>query len=468
MNKLPLTIKETQSGLLKKEYTAVDLVKGYLDNIRAKDKDLNSFLTIAENEAFESAKDTDQLIKKDGEKAFTNKPLLGVVVAHKDIFLTKGVRTTAASKVLESYVPVYSSTSVKRIQEAGAIVMGKLNMDAWAHGSSGENSDFGSTKNPWSKSHVPGGSSSGSGAALAANFSLITTGTDTCGSVRLPANYCGVYGFKPTYGAVSRYGVIAMASSLDSVGHFGRTAGDIRKVFNVTRGEDGKDATVKNFHDDKKTGKLTIGVPREFFGKGLNEEVRKSIEEALSVFEKDGYSLKEISLPHTKYGISVYYIVQPAEVSSNLGRYDGIRYGNTRGSFGDEAKRRIMLGSYVLSSGYYDAYYLRAMKVRSRIIEEINEAYKKVDVIIAPVAPTPPFKLGEKVDDPLQMYLTDIFAATANLSGTPALSVPFGFTKDKLPLGFQIMGPRFSEERIFTMAERFEKLTNYIPSVAKI
>ena len=464
---LPLTIIDTQEGLLKKKFTATDLVNEYLARIDKFDKGLNIFLTVSDEIAFEQAKEADSLIANYKEKAFEQKPLLGVVVAHKDLFLTKGVRTTAASKVLESYVPAYSATVVKRLEEAGTIMIGKANCDAWAHGSSGENSDFGATKNPWNEKYTPGGSSSGSGASLAANFSLISTGTDTCGSIRLPANYCYAFGLKPTYGGVSRYGIVAMASSLDSVGHFGRTVEDVRKVFEVTRGEDGLDGTVKNgwsSHEPKR--KLKIGLPKEFFVEGLDKEVEKSVSLAAKVLEKEGIELVEISLPTTKYGISVYYVIQPAEVSSNLGRYDGIRYGNDRSSFGAEAKRRIMLGTYVLSAGYYDAYYLKAMKVRTKIRQEVDGAFSEVDAIIAPVAPTPPFKLGEKVNDPLKMYLTDIFAATANLAGIPSLAIPSGFTSENLPLGFQLMGPRFSEETLFNIAEIYQKAVGYKPKVA--
>jgi aspartyl-tRNA(Asn)/glutamyl-tRNA(Gln) amidotransferase subunit A len=346
-------------------------------------------------------------------------------------------------------------------------MIGKVNCDAWAHGSSGENSDFGPTKNPWNEKYTPGGSSSGSGAALASNFCLISTGTDTCGSIRLPANYCYAFGLKPTYGGVSRYGIVAMASSLDSVGHFARSVGDIRKVFEITRGEDGLDATVKNGWSKKDPqNKLKIGLPKEFFVEGLDKEVEKSVSDAAKILEKEGIELIEISLPTTKYGISVYYVIQPAEVSSNLGRYDGIRYGNDRSAFGAEAKRRIMLGTYVLSAGYYDAYYLKAMKVRTKIRQEVDKAFSEVDAIIAPVAPTPPFKLGEKVNDPLKMYLTDIFAATANLAGIPSLAIPSGFTSENLPLGFQLMGPRFSEETLFNIAEIYQKAVGYKPKVA--
>lgn len=465
---LPLTIKETQEGLLKKKFKAVELVDSYLERVNKYNKNLNIFLTVSEERAYEDAKKIDKHLANDDTQVLADLPLFGVVLAHKDLFLTKGIRTTAASKVLESYVPSYSGTVVNKLEKAGTIMLGKLNCDAWAHGSSGENSDFGPTKNPWGLDFVPGGSSSGSGAALAANMSLVSTGTDTCGSIRLPANYCGAYGFKPTYGSVSRYGIIAMASSLDSVGHFARSAEDIEKVYTVTKGEDGKDSTVKNGDYIKPKAKIRIGVPREFFAEGLDKKIEKNVMEAAKIFEKEGIELVDVSLPSTKYGISVYYIIQPAEVSSNLGRYDGIRYGNSRESFGDEAKRRIMLGTYVLSAGYYDAYYLKAMKVRTKIIQEVNKVFDEVDAVIAPVAPTPPFRLGEKVSDPLKMYLTDIYAATANLAGIPSLAIPNGFTEEGLPLGFQIMGPRFAENTLFELGKLFEKITNYKPKVASL
>jgi aspartyl-tRNA(Asn)/glutamyl-tRNA(Gln) amidotransferase subunit A len=444
---LPLTIKQTQKGLLRKEFSAVELVDAYLLRIRTFDKDLNAFITISDELAYKQAKKVDKIINELGDEALTRHPLLGVTVAHKDLFLTKGIRTTAASKVLTNYVPAYSATVVRRLENAGCIMIGKTNCDAWAHGSSGENSDFGSTKNPWDKEYVPGGSSSGSGAALAANFSLITTGTDTCGSIRLPANYCGVVGFKPTYGTVSRYGVIAMASSLDSVGHLAHCVDDIERVFKITKGVDNKDSTVCISQLPATSYQLPkrIGIPKEFFTDGLEREVEKSVLDTIAILKKEGVEFVDIALPHTKYAISVYYIIQPAEVSSNLNRYDGI-----------------------LSAGYYDAYYLKAMKVRSIIKNEIDEAFKKVDAIIAPVSPTTAFKLGEKVDDPLQMYLTDIFAATANLSGIPSLAIPSGFSRSGLPLGFQLMGPQFSEPTLFKLGKLYEKASGWKPKIASL
>jgi len=463
---IPLTIKETQAGLLERKFTASQLVDAYLNRISRFDKELNSFLTVSEKEAYSQAKKVDRLIDQLGEVALERRPLLGVVVAHKDLFLTKGIRTTAGSKVLESYVPVYSATVVEKLEKAGAIIIGKTNCDAWAHGASGENSDFGPTKNPWNKKYVPGGSSSGSAAAVAANLTLFATGTDTGGSVRQPANFCGLVGLKPTYGAVSRYGIVAMASSLDSIGHLTRSVSDAEKIFAVTAGEDGKDSTLKNPEIRKLNRKFKIGIPKEYFIKGLDQEVEKAVLEVARALEKEGVELVDISLPHTKYAISVYYIIQPAEVSSNLGRYDGIRYGNNRSTFGNEAKRRIMLGTYVLSAGYYQAYYLKAMKVRSKIIEDFDRAFEKVDAIIAPVSPTPAFRLGEKAQDPLQMYLADVLTVAANLAGIPGLAIPSGFSENDLPLGFQLMGPRFSEGTLFELGRFYEKVVGWKPTVA--
>lgn len=465
---IPLTIRETQEGLLNGELSAVRLVKEYLDRIDKYNRILNVYLTITRDKALEDAERVDRVISDLGKDALSAYPLIGVAVNYKDLYLTKNIRTTAASRVLENYIPPYSATVVERLERAGVICLGKTNHDAWAHGSSGENSDFGPTVNPWNKSYVPGGSSSGPAASLAANLALVSTGTDTGSSVRLPASFCNLFGLKPTYGAVSRYGVIAMASSLDTIGNFGRCTEDIEKVFDVIKGEDGKDSTAINGKWSEPKERLKIGIPKEYFIKGIDRGVENMVLEAAKTFEKEGVELVNISLPHTEYAIDVYYIVMPAEVSSNLGRYDGIRYGNDRLSFGDEAKRRIMLGTYVLSSGYYDAYYLKAMKVRSKLIEDFNEAFKKVDAIIAPVSPTPPFKLGEKTSDPLQMYLADIFTVSANLAGIPGLAIPSGFNKDGLPLGFQLMGPRFSERTLFKLGKVFETATNYKPKTAEL
>jgi aspartyl-tRNA(Asn)/glutamyl-tRNA(Gln) amidotransferase subunit A len=459
----PLTIKETRNGLINKKFSAVELVDEYLAKINVH-KGLNAFLTISDEIAYSEAKEIDKLLENGITK--DQYPLLGAVIAHKDLFLTKGVRTTAASKVLESFIPEYSATVVERDKKAGAIMIGKTNCDAWAHGASGENSDFGPTLNPWNKEYVPGGSSSGSACAVASGMSLIATGTDTGGSIRQPANFCGVTGLKPTYGTVSRYGVVAMASSLDSIGCFGHTVTDVETIFNVTKGEDGFDSTIKNVEDQKPKDNLKIGIPKEYFTEGLDKEVEKSVQQAIKIFDKEGIEIVEVTLPNTKYAISVYYIVQPAEVSSNLGRYDGIRYGNGRNTFGAEAKRRIMLGTFVLSAGYYDAYYLKAQKVRSKMINDFDEVFNKVDALIAPVSPSSAFKLGEKSSDPLKMYLADIYTAPANLAGIPGLAIPSGFNKLGLPLGFQLLGPRFSEPTLFALGKTFQEITDYKPELA--
>ncbi len=377
------------------------------------------------------------------------------------MFLKEGVRTTAGSKVLADYKAQYTATAIKRMEDAGAITLAKLNQDAWAHGASGENTDFEVTRNPFDRSYVTGGSSSGSAAAVAARFSLFALGTDTGGSVRQPASFTNLVGLKPTYGAISRYGVIAMASSLDTVGIFGQSAQDVNTVFDALKGPDGYDSNACQGEVKKLPDKLKIGLPKEYFGAGLDAEVKTIVEEAAELYQNMGHELMEISLPHTSYGIAVYYIIQPAEVSSNLARYDGVRYGQDRSAFSAEAKRRIMLGSYVLSAGYYDAYYLKAMKVRSIIAAEIKAALDKVDFILTPVAPTPAFKIGEKVQDPLKMYLSDIFTVTANLVGIPALAIPAGFTQKGLPVGFQLMGPRFSETTLLNLAAKYQDQTSW-------
>lgn len=458
--KLSSSIHEYHEGLKKNEYSVVDTLSTHLERINRIDKSLNSFLTLMEDEAYEKAKSIDEVIKNN-PNAFTEFPLLGVVISLKDLYLTKGIRTTASSKLLTDYVPQYSATVVERLEKAGAVIIGKTNCDAWAHGASGENSDFGPTKNPWNTDYVPGGSSSGSAVSVAADFSLAAMGTDTGGSIRQPAGFTNTVGFKPTYGVVPRYGVIAMASSLDCMGHFTHTVEDAEKIFNVTKGEDGKDSTIVSPTTPKATlGARRIGIPREYQD-NLHPEVERVVSQAKKDLESLGYEFVEISLPHTKYAVAVYYIVQPAEVSSNLNRYDGVRYGNSREAFSAEAKRRIMLGTYVLSSGYYDAYYLKAMKVRTKIIEDFNKAYEEVDAIFAPVSPTPPFKIGEKSDTPLEMYLADIFTVSGNLAGIPGLSIPAGFTKDGLPVGFQILGPQFGEETLFEIGKKYQAATDH-------
>ncbi len=456
LNSSNYSIKEAKASLKKKQFSSLDIVKACLEKIKER-KNLNAFITVCEKEALENAGEADKKIK-DG----ADLPLLGIPISLKDIYLTKEIRTTAGSKVLEDYIPQYSATVVKKLENAGAIIIGKTNCDAWGHGSSGENSDYGPTKNPSNEEYVPGGSSSGSAVSVAANMSFAAMGSDTGGSIRLPASFCNVVGLKPTYGRVSRYGIIAMASSLDSIGHFTKNVEDSALMLSVTAGKDSNDATTPNesvedyeSYLEKDIKGLKIGIPKEYFALGLNREIKEKIEKSVKSLEKEGARIETISLPNTEYATACYYIIQPAEVSSNLARYDGIRYGSARQNFGDEAKRRIMLGTYVLSSGYYDAYYKSAMRVRTLIKKDFDDAFKKVDVIITPVSPTLPWKLGEKTSDPLMMYLSDIYTVTANLSGIPGLSVPIGFI-DNLPVGMQILGPHFSEGKLFQVGKAWE------------
>lgn len=461
-----LTIKEAQEGLRKKKFSSPELTKACLKQIKRLDKEINAFITVCEKEALNQAREADKLLKKQ-PSTINAYSLLGIPIAVKDIFCTRGIKTTAASKILEDYLPVYDATAVKRLKEAGTVILGKTNLDAWAHGSSGENSDFGVTKNPWNLKFVPGGSSSGSAAAVSAGMALAATGTDTGGSIRLPASFCNLVGFKPTYGRVSRYGVIAMASSLDSIGHLTRDVTDAALILNITAGKDFLDATtpkvkVPDYSKNLKKGikGLKIGVPKEYFSREIDKEVKERVVGGVKKLEKLGAKVIEISLPHTKYALAVYYIIQPSEVSSNLARYDGIRFGFPRERFADEAKRRIMLGTFTLSAGYYEAYYLKAMQVRTLIKKDFEKAFTKVEVVVAPVSPTPPFKIGEKIDEPLQMYLSDIFTVTANLAGVPGLSIPAGFV-DGLPVGIQILGPQFSEELLFQVGYAYEQATSW-------
>ena len=452
-----LSIKKAKEGLKKKEFTSIELTNACLEQIKKKNKDLNVFITICENKALESAKEADKLII-----AGQDLPLLGIPIALKDLFSTKGIETSAGSNVLKGYIPPYDATVVAKLKQAGAVILGKTNLDAWAHGSSGENSDFGPTKNPWNPNFVPGGSSSGSAVAVATGMSIASTGTDTGGSIRLPASFTNTVGIKPTYGRVSRNGIIAMASSLDSIGHFTKTVEDSALFLQVTAGKDEFDATtppveVSDYTKDLGKGVkgLRIGIPKEYFIVGLDKKIREEVEKAIKFYESQGAEIIDISLPNTEYAIATYYIIQPAEVSSNLARYDGIRFGQERGAFGEEAKRRIMLGTFTLSVGYYDAYYKKAMKVRTLILKDFEQAFKRVDAIITPVSPTMPWKIGERVDDPLAMYLSDVFAASVNLAGIPGLSVPIGFI-DELPVGMQILGPHFSENLLFRIGHAYE------------
>lgn len=457
-----LTIKTAGDLLSSKQVKAVELTKLFLKRATSLNKKLNSFITISEDYALDQAQKVDDLIADNQKPA----PLAGIPIALKDIFSTKGIKTTAASNVLRDYIPVYDATVVGKLKDQNTVFLGKTNLDAWAHGASGENSDFGSTKNPYDQTRVPGGSSSGSAASVASGTAITATGTDTGGSIRQPASFCNVVGLKPTYGRVSRYGIIAMASSLDSIGHITKTVFDNALVLNITAGNDHMDPTTSTNKPDDYTKDiergvkgLKIGIPKEYF-EGLDDLIKQKITDAVKKLENLGAKAMEVSLPHTQYGVATYYIIQPSEVSSNLARYDGIRYGNGRKSFGAEAKRRIILGTFTLSSGYYDAYYLKAMKVRRLIKEDFTNVFAKVDALICPVSPTQPFKLGEKVNDPLKMYLSDIYTTNINLAGIPALAVPAGFIND-LPVGMQIIGPDFSEKLLYQIGYAYEQETKW-------
>ena len=457
-----LTVREVSKLLTSKQIAATELTRQFLKRSTDLNKKLNSFITITEELALAQARKIDKLTSGIGKLS----PLMGIPLAVKDLFSTANIKTTAGSKVLENYVPVYDAVSTAKLKKAGMVIIGKTNLDAWAHGSSGENSDFGPTYNPYDLSRVPGGSSSGSAVAVASSCSLVAQGTDTGGSIRLPAAFCNLVGLKPTYGRVSRYGVIAMASSLDSIGHFTKTVYDNALVLGVTAGLDPYDATtspkqVDNYIKDIERGVkgIKIGIPKEYL-RGLDPKIKQLTKEAIKTLENLGAIVYEVSLPHTEYGVATYYIIQPSEVSSNLARYDGIRFGFGREKFDSEAKRRIILGTFTLSSGYYDAYYLKAMKVRRLIREDFTKAFKKVDVLICPTSPTLPFKIGEKTSDPLTMYLSDIYTTSMNLAGIPSLNVPCGFI-DNLPVGMQIVGPDFSEKLLYQVAYAYEQETNW-------
>jgi aspartyl-tRNA(Asn)/glutamyl-tRNA(Gln) amidotransferase subunit A len=477
MDILNLSVKELSKKLASGELTSIEITKAYLEQIKKVDNDIHAFLTVSEKEALAAAQESDAR-RKEGS---TLSALDGVPMALKDVLLTKDIRTTASAKMLENYIPLEDATAVKKLKEAGCILLGKNNNDAWAHGGSTENSDFGPTKNPWNQDHVPGGSSGGSAAAVAALEAPFTLGTDTGGSIRQPAGFCGVGGLKQTYGLVSRYGLIAMASSLDVVGPMAKTVEDAALVLSAIAGADGKDATSagskpKDYLSSIKDGVkgLKIGLPREYFGEGLDPEVKSAVMTAAKELEKAGAQLIDVSLPNTEYGIATYYVIQPAEVSSNLGRFDGVHYGyaskdgknlidhyfkSRSEAFGSEAKRRIMLGTYVLSAGYYEAYYNKAMKVRTIIKRDFEEVFKKVDLILGPTSPTPAFKFGSHQDDPLAMYLEDAYTVNANLAGIPALALPCGLAKNDLPIGFQLMGPHFSEDLVFKAGHAYEEQT---------
>lgn len=468
------TVQELSEALEKGELTSVEITKAYLEQIKKVDEEIHAFLAM-NSESLEEAKRSDER----RQKGQTLSKLDGIPVAIKDILLTKGLTTTASSKMLENYIPLEDASVVTKLKEAGMIILGKNNCDAWAHGSSTENSDFGPTKNPHDTSRVPGGSSGGSAAAVAADEAPLSIGTDTGGSIRQPAAYCGVVGLKPTYGLCSRYGLIAMASSLDVPGPFTKTVYDSALVLSLIAGPDPKDATsagskpldyLKNIEVGVKG--LKIGLPKEYFTEGISAEVKDAILAAAETYKRLGAEIVDISLPMTKYGIATYYVVQPAEVSSNLGRYDGIKYGfsaeesgslidhyykSRTGGFGDEAKRRIMLGTYVLSAGYFEAYYKKAMQVRTLIKEDFESAFEKCDIILGPTTPSTAFKFGAHSNDPLSMYLEDAYTVNANLAGIPALTVPCGKDEEGMPIGMQLTGPQFSEDLLFRAGHAFEQ-----------
>lgn len=475
MNLELLTIDAARSAVQERKTSAVALAESFYAKIASDDPKIGAFLTLSKERALAKAAEMDALAAK-GEKL---PPLGGVPVAIKDVMVTKGVRTTAGSKILGNYVPPYDCTAVARLEAAGAVVLGKLNCDEFAMGSSNENSAWKPVHNPRDLSRVPGGSSGGSAAAVAADMAVATLGSDTGGSIRQPASFCGVVGTMPTYGRVSRYGLIAFASSLDHIGPLTKTVKDAAIVLRTIAGRDPMDSTSADVpvpdyvaELDKPVRGLKIGVAKEYLGEGLDKEVRSAIEAAIQKLAQQGCDIVEVSLPHTKYAIPAYYIVATAEASSNLARFDGVRYGyrakdahalsemyrrSRDQAFGAEVKRRIMLGTYALSAGYYDAYYLKAQKVRTLLTRDFEEAFRKVDAIVAPVSPTAAFKLGEKVDDPLAMYLADIYTVTADLAGIPGISVPCGQTKEKLPIGLQILGRHFDESTILRVAQASEK-----------
>src|SRR5580704_17418393 len=470
-----LTIDAARAAIQERRTTAFALAEDFYLRIEKQDPEIGAYLTLSKERALTKAAEIDALAAK-GERL---PPLGGVPVAIKDVMATRDVRTTASSKILGSYVPPYDCTAVARMESAGAVVLGKLNCDEFAMGSSNENSAWRPVRNPRDLSRVPGGSSGGSAAAVAANMAVATLGSDTGGSIRQPASFCGVVGLMPTYGRVSRYGLIAFASSLDRIGPLAKTVTDAALVLRTIAGRDPMDSTsadvpVPDFVAElaKPVEGLNLGVPKEYFGEGLDGEVRESVEAAIQKLAKAGCEIVPISLQHTKYAIPTYYIVATAEASSNLARFDGVRYGYRANAahslsemyrrsrdqgFGPEVKRRIMLGTYALSAGYYDAYYLKAQKVRTLLAQDFAEAFERVDAIVTPTSPTAAFKLGEKVDDPLAMYLADIFTVTADLAGIPGISVPCGETKENLPIGLQILGKHFDEATILRVAHAYEQ-----------
>lgn len=472
-----LTIHELQEKIKNGEATATGITEAVFSRINVVEERVHSYIRLIQEEAQAAAKKADEEIKKGYIK-----PLTGIPIALKDIVCTKGITTTCGSHILHNFVPPYDATVVEKLRDAGAVFVGKANMDEFAMGSSTETSYFGPTRNPWDLERIPGGSSGGSATAVAADECIASIGSDTGGSIRQPAALCGVVGLKPTYGRVSRFGLIAFASSLDQIGPFTKDVEDCAIMMNVLAGYDPRESTsvpaeVPDYRQfagrDIKGWK--IGIPREYFIEGIDPEVAAAVKKAITVIENCGGECVDISLPHTEYCLAVYYIIAPAEASSNLARYDGVRYGlrtseardlldmykkTRREGFGAEVKRRIMIGTYALSSGYYDAYYKKASQVRALIKHDFAEAFKKCDVILTPTTPTPAFKIGEKTDDPLQMYLSDIFTISTNLAGIPGISVPCGFTANGLPVGMQFLAGHFEEGKLIQIASAYEKNAN--------
>jgi len=471
------TLSELSAALQAGEFSSTELTRSYLDRISDLDQQINSFVTVTEQVAMEAAAEADKRIA-----AGTATPLTGIPLAQKDIFCTEGVKTSCGSKMLDSFISPYNATVIENFNSAGAVMLGKTNMDEFAMGSSNETSFYGSVKNPWDINKVPGGSSGGSAAAVAARLAPASTGTDTGGSIRQPASLCGITGLKPTYGRVSRYGMIAFASSLDQAGPMTRTAEDAALMLNCMAGFDERDSTSAQRDVPDYTANLSgsleglkIGLPREYFGEGLDAQVSSAVEAAIREYENLGAVVRDISLPNTHLAVPTYYVVAPAECSSNLSRFDGVRFGyrcdeaadledlykRSRGEgFGAEVKRRIMIGTYALSAGYYDAYYIKAQQLRRLISDDFKRAFEEVDVIMGPTAPGPAFGLGEKADDPITMYLSDIYTIAANLAGLPGMSVPAGFVND-MPVGLQIIGNYFDESRLLNVAHRYQQVTDW-------
>ena len=470
-----LTIDAARSAVQERKTTAFALAEAHYERIQKEDGQIGAFLTLSKERALEQADRMDRM----AAEGKTLPPLGGVPVGIKDVMSTRGVRSTAGSKILENYIPPYDCTAVARLEAAGAVVLGKMNCDEFAMGSSNENSAYRPVRNPRDLSRVPGGSSGGSAAAVAADMAVATLGSDTGGSIRQPASFCGVVGLMPTYGRVSRYGLIAFASSLDHIGPLAKTVKDAATVLRTIAGRDPMDSTSANVpvpdyiaEIDKPVRGMKLGVAKEYFGEGLDDEVRHAVEGAIDKLKELGCEIVPVSLPHTPYAIPTYYLIATAEASANLARFDGVRYGHrARGvktlsevyrrsrdeGFGAEVKRRIMLGTYALSAGYYDAYYLKAQKVRTLLTRDFDEAFRKVDAIVTPTSPTAAFRLGEKSNDPLAMYLADIYTVTADLAGIPGISVPCGETKEKLPIGLQILGKHFDESTILRLAHAYEQ-----------